>query len=307
MGPTASGKTDLAVHLVEQLPCDIVSVDSAMVYRGMDIGTAKPDAQLLARAPHRLIDIRDPAEPYSAAAFREDAQREIATIRSRGRIPLLAGGTMLYFSALEHGLSPLPQADPQLRAQLTASAERLGWPAMHKRLAGIDLDAARRIHPNDGQRIQRALEVFALTGRTASDWYAQSERTQPPWPVIKLGIAPPDRQLLHARIKQRFEAMLAAGFLAEVEQMHGRDGLTPDLPSIRAVGYRQLWRHLDGDWSLEVAVERGIIATRQLAKRQFTWLRREASVNWLDSTDPRRYVQAVRILNDSLNGHTAVV
>lgn len=292
MGPTASGKTELAVHLVERLPCEIVSVDSAMVYRGMDIGTAKPGPEVLARAPHRLIDIRDPAEAYSAADFRADAEREIAAIHAGGRIPLLVGGTMLYFRALEHGLSPLPRADRRLRADITAAGEREGWPALHARLARVDADAAARIHPNDGQRIQRALEVLELTGEPPSVWYARDRGQPARWPLIKLAVVPPSRESLHERITARFRHMLEAGFVGEVENLHARPDLDLRKPALRAVGYRQIWRHLDGEWSLQEAETRGIIASRQLAKRQLTWLRREDRLQWLDSADPGRFRSA---------------
>ncbi|WP_353252557.1 tRNA (adenosine(37)-N6)-dimethylallyltransferase MiaA [Salinisphaera sp. PC39] len=286
MGPTASGKTDLAVHLVERLPCDIVSVDSAMVYRGMDIGTAKPDAATLARAPHRLIDIRDPADAYSAAEFAADAAREIRAIRAAGRMPLLVGGTMLYFRALTRGLSPLPPADAGVREALTAEADRHGWQALHARLASRDPDTAARIHPNDAQRIQRALEILELTGQPPSHWYARRTESGPEWPLVELAVAPSARSRLHERIETRFDAMLAAGFLGEVEKLHARPDLTLDTPALRAVGYRQLWQHLDGTLSWAEARDRGVYASRQLAKRQLTWLRRERGVRWFDSDDP---------------------
>lgn len=287
MGPTASGKTDLAVRLVESLPCDIVSVDSAMVYRGMDIGTAKPGPDILARAPHRLIDIRDPAESYSAADFARDARREIQAIRAAGRVPLLVGGTMLYFRALERGLTPLPAADPDVRAALSDEAGRHGWAALHRRLAQADPETAARIHRNDSQRIQRALEVLELTGQPPSRLHEQEGSGLPSVNPIKLAVAPADRALLHRRIESRFRDMLASGFLAEVEKLHRRPDLDLDKPALRAVGYRQLWRHLDGEWSLAEASRRGVIASRQLAKRQLTWLRREEDLACFDADDKR--------------------
>lgn len=286
MGPTASGKTDLAVELTTWLPCDIVSVDSAMVYRGMDIGTAKPDAATLARAPHRLIDCCDPAEAYSAARFCEDAMREMAAIAAAGRIPLLVGGTMLYFRALQQGLSPLPSADPDTRRHLDDEAKRLGWDAMHRRLALVDPRAAAQIHPNDPQRIQRALEVFALTGRPLTELQrAGACRPRLPYRLLKLVRAPEQRAALHERIERRFHAMLASGLEDEVRGLLARGDLTPDLPSMRCVGYRQVLKYLAGEYKYPIMVQRGIIATRQLAKRQWTWLRAEADCHWLGDAD----------------------
>ena len=282
MGPTASGKTDLAVELVRRLPCDIVSVDSAMVYRGMDIGTAKPDAATLAEAPHRLIDICDPAEAFSAARFRERALAEIEDILVAGRIPLLVGGTMLYFRALEQGLSPLPSADPELRERLQAEMAEQGLAALHARLADIDPVAAARIAPGDPQRILRALEVFELTGEPLSSWFERPQEDELPFRPVKLVLAPADRALLHERIAVRFRHMLDAGLLDEVARLRGRGDLHADLPSMRAVGYRQAWAHLAGELDFEEMVERGIIATRQLAKRQFTWLRKEREAAWFE-------------------------
>ncbi|GAB4288663.1 MAG: tRNA (adenosine(37)-N6)-dimethylallyltransferase MiaA [Thiohalomonadaceae bacterium] len=283
MGPTASGKTDLAVELVERLPCDIVSVDSALVYRGMDIGTAKPDAALLARAPHRLIDILDPAESYSAARFRADALREMAAITAAGRIPLLVGGTGLYFRALRRGLSDLPGADPVVRARLEAEAAARGWEALHQRLQQVDPRAAARIHPNDPQRLQRALEVFELTGRPLSE-LQQGGGDALPYRVLALALAP-ERELLHRRIHERFHLMLERGLIGEVEGLFRRGDLGPDKPSIRCVGYRQVWSYLAGEVDYPAMVTQGITATRQLAKRQFTWLRSEPDAHWLDSMD----------------------
>ena len=301
MGPTASGKTELAVELVERLPLDIISVDSVMIYRGMDIGSAKPDPETLARAPHRLIDIRDPAEAYSAAQFREDAQREMAAISDAGRIPLLVGGTMLYFRALLSGLSTLPSANAEIRTRLEAEAEVAGWESLHRRLAKVDVAAAARIHPNDPQRIQRALEVYELTGIPLSQLQRQQQVDQPlPYRIIKLAVAPADRSVLHQRIAARFEQMLRSGLIEEVEGLRGRGDLHQDLPALRAVGYRQVWDFLEGDIDYTEMVERGIIATRQLAKRQFTWLRAEQTLTLLDSLDRRLQDKALKYIEESL-------
>ncbi|HED52052.1 MAG TPA: tRNA (adenosine(37)-N6)-dimethylallyltransferase MiaA [Gammaproteobacteria bacterium] len=293
MGPTASGKTGVAVELVQQLPLDIVSVDSALVYRGMDIGTAKPDAETLRLAPHRLIDIRDPVQPYSAAGFRDDALQEIASIHAAGRIPLLVGGTMLYFRALEQGLSELPAADPDVRARLEAEAKTRGWAAMHERLAGIDPVAAARIHPNDPQRIQRALEVYDITGLSMTEQFERSPDTAPPLRFLKIALVPENRAVLHERIQRRFNIMLEQGFLDEVSTLRARGDLDPDMPSMRAVGYRQAWAHLDGKLSAQEWVERAIVATRQYAKRQLTWLRSEGNTNPVDPSivDAADYVR----------------
>ncbi|RRQ22658.1 tRNA (adenosine(37)-N6)-dimethylallyltransferase MiaA [Thiohalobacter thiocyanaticus] len=274
MGPTAAGKTDLAVALVEALPLEIVSVDSVMVYRDMDIGSAKPDAETLRRAPHHLIDFLDPAEAYSAARFVADAERAMAAIRARGRIPLLVGGTGLYFRALEQGLAPMPEASPELRAQLAAELAERGTAALHARLAAVDPEAAARIHPNDPQRIQRALEVHTLTGRPQSEFHReQTARRGSAW--LKLVIAPEARGWLHARIERRFNAMLEAGFVDEVEHLYRRGDLSSQMPSMRAVGYRQVWQYLAGEYDYEEMRLRGVYATRQYAKRQLTWLRGE--------------------------------
>lgn len=299
MGPTASGKTDLAVQLVEWLPCEIISVDSAMVYRGMDIGTAKPDAEVLAKAPHRLIDILDPSQPYSAARFREDALREMKEITSRGRIPLLVGGTMLYFRALEQGLSELPAADPAVRAALEEEAGRVGWRALHARLREIDPATARQIHPNDPQRIQRALEVFMLSGKTMSELSDMERGNALPFRLLKIALVEADRGLLHERIADRFKEMLKRGFLDEVERLHARADLHGELPAIRAVGYRQLWAYLEGKWDFETAVERGIIASRQLAKRQMTWLRSERALHILTSGREKNMKKALKLITDA--------
>ena len=275
MGPTASGKTALAERIADELPVDLVSVDSALVYRGMDIGTAKPTT------PHRLVDLLDPSEPYSAARFRGDALREIDAIHAAGRTPLLVGGTMLYFRALFRGLSELPPADPVVRAEIAERAARIGPDALHAELARVDPAAAARIHPNDPQRVQRALEVWRLTGKPITTLQQGGARSVHDF--HKLAVAPADRAELHRRIEARFATMLERGLLDEVARLHARGDLTPDLPALRAVGYRQLWRHLDGQETLDEAVRRAVFATRQLAKRQLTWLRKEPAVEWLDS------------------------
>ena len=279
MGPTAAGKTALAVSLFERFPLEIVSVDSALVYRGMDIGTAKPDAATLARAPHHLLDIRDPAEAYSAAAFCADARRLMADIAARGKVPLLVGGTMLYFRALLQGLDDLPRADPALRQQLEAAAAARGWPELHAELAKVDPLTAARLAPNDSQRIGRALEVFRLSGAPMSA-LLDKPRTALPYRVLQLALIPSDRAALHRRIAARFDAMLAAGLLDEVETLRRSDALSADLPAMRAVGYRQAWAYLDGAIDLAALREQGIAATRQLAKRQLTWLR-----SWPDAVE----------------------
>ncbi len=291
MGPTASGKTGLAVELVQRLPMDIISVDSALVYQDMNIGTAKPDADILARAPHRLIDFLDPALSYSAAQFASDARREIADIHANGRIPLLVGGTMLYYRALYSGLSELPEAVPEIRTRIDQEASQLGWPVLHARLAAIDAGAAARIHPNDAQRIQRALEIIEITGEGPS--VHTDSRHEFPYESIQIVVNPTDRSILHDRIEQRFMSMMAAGFLGEVEKLHQREDLDLDKPSVRCVGYRQLWKYLDGEWSLDEAVQRGIAATRQLAKRQLTWLRNGFQAEWLDATTDDLLDQAI--------------
>jgi tRNA dimethylallyltransferase len=282
MGPTASGKTALAVELVERLPLEIISVDSALIYRSMDIGTAKPDQVTLRKAPHRLIDIRDPSERYSAAAFRQDALAEMADITKVGKIPLLVGGTMLYYKALEEGLSDLPEADPGIRASLEHELSRIGLSALHQRLSRLDPVAAERIHANDPQRILRALEVYEISGSTLTELQRGSVCHTLAYDVLKMVRAPQDRALLHARIEKRFGEMLDQGFEEEVRSLMNRGDLSPDLPSMRSVGYRQMLGYLLGELSRNEMIERGIIATRQLAKRQFTWLRGCKGCHWLD-------------------------
>ncbi|MER0044043.1 tRNA (adenosine(37)-N6)-dimethylallyltransferase MiaA [Pseudomonas sp. MGal98] len=308
MGPTASGKTDLALALARVLPCELISVDSALVYRGMDIGTAKPDRATLDAFPHHLVDIRDPAEAYSAAEFRRDALAAMADITARGHIPLLVGGTMLYYKALLEGLADMPGADAEVRAELEARAEREGLAALHAELQLVDPQSAARIHPNDPQRLVRALEVYRVSGATMTQLRMQQSEAASqdgglPYTVAQLAIAPAQRQILHERIAKRFDLMLEQGFVAEVERLHRRGDLHGEMPSIRAVGYRQVWDHLEGRLSAAQMRERGIIATRQLAKRQFTWLRSWQNVQWLDSLDcdnlPRalKYLATVSILS----------
>ncbi|MGC1550469.1 MAG: tRNA (adenosine(37)-N6)-dimethylallyltransferase MiaA [Rhodanobacter sp.] len=286
MGPTASGKTALACELSERLPLGLISVDSALVYRGMDIGTAKPDATTLARYPHALINIRDPAQPYSAADFRADAMEAMRQVSETGRVPLLVGGTGLYFRALQRGLSSLPEADAEVRARIAAEAAAIGWSALHQRLAELDPPAAERIRPGDQQRLQRALEVIELTGRPLSEQQQGGNGERFPWRVLKLALLPGDRAPLHARIAERFDVMLAHGLLDEVRTLRERGDLHPDLPAIRAVGYRQAWEHLDGQYDVAELRNRGIFATRQLAKRQITWLRSELDVRVLEPDAP---------------------
>jgi len=283
MGPTAAGKTDLALALSEHLPCDLISVDSALVYRGLNIGSAKPDAETLARYPHQLIDICDPSEPYSAAQFRQDALAAMAKSAEAGRIPLLVGGTMLYFKALMEGLADMPSADQQVRADINRLAEEQGWPAVHAALAAVDPESAARIHPNHSQRLSRALEVYRISGLTMTEWQARQSAQTLPYTVHQFAIAPPERAVLHARIEQRLRQMFASGFIEEVAALMARGDLHPDLPSIRAVGYRQVWEHLRGDYDVDTAFERALVATRQLAKRQLTWLRGWQDLIWLNS------------------------
>lgn len=282
MGPTASGKTDLAIFLAEHFPVDIISVDSALVYRGLDIGSAKPSTEELAKAPHRLLDVVDPSEPYSAARFRNDALKEIKKILEAGRIPLLVGGTMLYFRALLQGLSDLPESDEATRKKIEKLAGEIGWDKMHQRLAEVDAEAAERIHPNDPQRISRALEVFEMTGKPMSQLQKEQKAEPLPYAVLKLALIPSDRAILHQRIEKRFSLMLEQGFVDEVKSLRERGDLHEDLPAIRAVGYRQVWDYLESRIDYTEMEERGVIATRQLAKRQLTWLRSEKDLTIYD-------------------------
>ena len=293
MGPTASGKTDLAIQLRQQLPVEVISVDSALIYRGMDIGTAKPSKAELALAPHHLIDICDPAESYSAANFRTDALREMQEISAQGKIPLLVGGTMLYYKALLEGLSPLPSADEKVRSEIEAKAALIGWGGLHQELSKIDPISAQRINPNDSQRINRALEVFYLTGKTLTELTAQKGEALP-YDILQFAIAPEQREVLHLRIEQRFHKMIELGFQQEVEKLCRRPDLNENLPSIRCVGYRQMWEYLRGDYDHDEMIFRGICATRQLAKRQITWLRGWTSpIQWLDSLQPAQALEKV--------------
>jgi tRNA dimethylallyltransferase len=298
LGPTASGKTAAALELARQLPIEIVSVDSALVYREMDIGTAKPDAAERAQVPHHLIDIIDPADAYSAGQFHDDARRLIGEIRARGRVPLLVGGTMLYYRALSQGLNDMPSADPAMRATLDAQAADVGWPALHARLAEVDPVTAARLAPNDSQRIQRALEVWMLSGQALSAFHAKAPQpsAETAYRFIPVALEPSDRAVLHARIAQRFDQMIAAGLVDEVARLRARGDLHPGLPSIRCVGYRQIWEYLDGEIDLPGARDKGVFATRQLCKRQLTWLRGMPERTVIDCCDADATAQAVHAI-----------
>ncbi len=300
MGPTASGKTELAKLLVEKFPFEIISVDSAQVYRGMDVGTSKPDKAFLEQVPHRLIDLCDPDEPYSVAQFRIDALKAIEEIHSMGKIPLLVGGTMLYFRALERGLSQLPGADSSIREELEAQAAQLGWAAMHQRLETIDPVAAQRIHPNDPQRIQRALEVYEITGETLTEHYAKQSAQVFPWPICKIIVAPSDRAVLRQRIEKRFYEMLELGWVDEVRALYERKDLDAKVPALRSVGYRQIWQYLEGEISYDDMVRLGITATCQLAKRQMTWLRSEEKAVWFDSLNSNFKKNVLQFVGDAV-------
>ena len=305
MGPTASGKTGAAVELVEKLPVEIISVDSALVYRDMNIGTAKPDAQTLAKAPHHLIDIISPTSAYSAANFRSDALRLMEDITARGKIPLLVGGTMLYFKALQGGLSGLPEANQEVRARLDARAALIGWPAMHEKLALVDAVTAARLQPNDAQRIQRALEVFEITGESMTALYAKQTSEALPYKLLKIALVPSDRKVLHERIALRFEQMLQAGFVDEVRALIAKyPSLTPDSTAMRCVGYRQALEHLNGEYNAAELRNRGIFATRQLAKRQLTWLRGMDDILELDCLNPQLYEIVFNHVNQFINDKT---
>ena len=287
MGPTASGKTDLAVDWCQRLGTEVISVDSALVYRGLDIGAAKPDAATRALAPHHLVDVRDPHEVFSAADFAREALPPMHALAARGRVPLLVGGTGLYFSALLDGLSELPEADPAVRAAIAAEAAERGWPALHAEMAAVDPAAGLRIQPGDSQRITRALEVWRLSGRAISDWQQEAAPRRFPFRVLRLVLAPADRAVLHERIARRFDQMLAEGFLDEVRRLRADPRLHPDLPAMRAVGYRQAWAHLEGRTDASMFREQAIAATRQLAKRQLTWLRARHEALWFDPASDR--------------------
>ncbi|PMG75584.1 tRNA (adenosine(37)-N6)-dimethylallyltransferase MiaA [Vibrio breoganii] len=292
MGPTASGKTELAIRLRQRFPIELISVDSALIYKGMDIGTAKPTAEEQAAAPHRLIDIIDPSESYSAADFRRDALQLMDEITAQGKIPMLVGGTMLYYKALLEGLSPLPAADPEIRVQIEQEATQKGWQALHDELKQIDPVSAERIHPNDPQRLSRALEVFRISGKSLTE-LTQQKGEPIPYDVKQFAIAPQERSELHRRIELRYEKMVEAGFEDEVRALHQRTDLHPDLPSIRCVGYRQMWGYLEEEYSFDEAIFKGVCATRQLAKRQITWLRSWKDLTWLDSQNIDHGVETI--------------
>ena len=300
MGPPASGKTDFAVRLCEKFPCDVISVDSALVYRGMNIGTAKPDAATLARTPHRLIDFLDPEASYSAGEFVRDAYREMDEIFAAGRVPLLVGGTMMYFRALTRGIARLPGADEAIRDAIDAQAEAHGWPALHAELEQVDPQAAARIKQSDRQRIQRALEVYRVSGTPLSEWQKDSSPARDDIEYLKIGLNIEPRSVLHERCARRLDAMIEEGFVAEVEELRQRSGLTADHPSMRAVGYRQFWKYLDGDYELAEARDRALFATRQLAKRQITWLRSEEDILIVDPLEPGAFDAITTFLAQSL-------
>jgi len=297
MGPTASGKTALALSLVDRFPFEIISVDSALVYRDMNIGTSKPSAEELEKYPHHLVNIRDPVETYSAAEFRNNALNAMSEIVSRNKIPLLVGGTMLYFRALVNGLSDLPKADVDVRTVLEKDMEAMGSAKLHERLQSIDPRAAKKIHPNDPQRIQRALEVYEISGVPISEWWEKEKSEKLPYTLLKLAVNTSDRAILHDRIAKRFSQMLEEGFVDEVKVLQARGDLDLDKPSMRSVGYRQVWQHLDGDYNYEEMKFKGVVATRQLAKRQLTWLRTEQNLNWLNSDEKDFNKNALKIVS----------
>ncbi len=294
IGPTASGKTGLAIKLMEHFPIELISVDSALVYKGMDIGTAKPTAEELEKAPHRLISFLDPSQPYSVADFREDALREIKEISKKGKIPVLVGGTMLYYRALENGLAILPKADQAIRAKLEAEAKEHSWEYLHKRLLEVDPEAGARIHPNDQQRVQRALEVYELTGKPLTQLHQEVKMDALPYRLLKIALIPEDREWIRGLAKIRFEQMLEQGFIDEVKGFYAREDLSADLPAMRSVGYRQVWDYLDGKLDAEEMKERAVIATRQLAKRQMTWMRSEPNITRYNAQS----YQLSEIIND---------
>lgn len=309
MGPTASGKTDLAMRLCDVLPCEIISVDSVLVYKGMDIGTAKPSMAERTQYPHHLVDILDPAQVYSVAHFREDALRLMADITARGNIPLLVGGTMMYFRVLLEGMGDLPDADPQIRAHIDADAKAFGWPYVHQQLAAVDAVSAKRINSNDPQRLQRALEVYRITGITMTEWRRREQANKPafPYQLLQIAIAPDDRAILHERIAHRFEQMLAQGFEQEVRTLYNREDIHADLPAIRSVGYRQMWAYLAGEYDYAQMQEKGIIATRQLAKRQFTWLKSWQDLNWIYTDSRNKCASKDELLADLLSKTLRIV
>ena len=299
MGPTASGKTALSVELAEILNAEIISVDSALVYKGMDIGTAKPTLEERKGIPHHLIDILDPSESYSTGSFRKGSLQLMQDITSRGKVPLLVGGTMLYFNALFNGLASLPEASPAIRKKLDEELAADGKAAMHARLKSIDPESAERIHPNDPQRVQRALEVYEISGKPITQFFREAEQNQIPYHKIKLIVAPEDRKQLHEKIAQRFKLMVEQGLIAEVDALYQRGDLNEKLPAIRAVGYRQTWSYLGGEYDLDTMIEKGIIATRQLAKRQFTWLRRDEDALMFASYQSNLSVKVLQCIQKS--------
>lgn len=299
MGPTAAGKTDLALHLAEQYPVELISVDSALVYRGMDIGTAKPSKEILKQFPHHLVNIIEPTAHYSVGDFRRDALNCMIQITEKGKVPVLVGGTMLYFNALQNGLAELPEADPEIRASLTRQAEEKGLAFLHQLLQKVDPESARRIHPNDPQRLQRALEVYEITGKSLTELITHTQQPLP-YQLCKLVISPFQRRVLHQRIADRYHHMMTKGFLKEMQVLYQTPGLTPDLPSMRCVGYRQMWQHLAGEYDQETAIEKAIIATRQMAKRQITWLRSQPDATWFDSGKSLPVDLIESFLNDKL-------
>ena len=300
MGPTASGKTEVAIGLCKRFPVDIISVDSALVYRGMDVGTAKPDQETLRRVPHRLIDIRDPEEPYSAGDFVRDARAAMDEIVAAGRTPLLVGGTMMYFRALTQGIAELPSADEDIRAGIDADAAREGWPALHARLAEVDPDSAARINPNDSQRIQRALEVYLASGTPLTEWHRSATKEGRDYDYLKFGLLIEPRSVLHGRIEARLDTMLRGGFLDELRELKQRPGISRDCSSMRSVGYRQFWAHLDGEAEFDEAREKALAATRQLAKRQHTWLRSESGLRLVNPLETDSIDAISRILGPEL-------
>lgn len=303
MGPTAAGKTDLAIHLAEHYPFEIISVDSALVYRGMDIGTAKPEPELLKAYPHHLVDIIDPTESYSVGDFQRDASSLMADITERGKIPLLVGGTMLYFRGLQQGLATLPEADPAIRQQLDREIELHGLASLHQRLQLIDPVSATRIHPNDPQRLQRAIEVYEITGRSMTELIAETQNVLP-YRVVKLILSPFKRAVLHQRIADRYHTMMEMGFVDEVEKLFVRPDCHSALPSTRCVGYRQVWQHLEGQYDQQTCVEKAIIATRQMAKRQLTWLRSNHDGTWFDTTENLPLSEITQFLSENLSFRT---
>jgi len=304
MGPTASGKTALSVQLAQALNGEIISVDSALVFKGMDIGTAKPTQEERGGIPHHLIDILDPADSFSTGQFRKQALHLMDDIVGRGKIPILVGGTMLYFNALNSGLAVLPEANADIRAKLDQDLVRLGKEALHQRLAAVDPESAARIHPNDPQRIQRALEVFEISGKPLTSFFTEAQAQDIPYQRIKLIVAPQDRAVLHDIIARRFMQMLEQGFIDEVMALYRRGDLTEKMPSIRAVGYRQAWSYLEGEYDLETMIEKAIVATRQLAKRQFTWLRREVDATSFQTSQTDLLAKVLKTVNDRLSSES---